>query len=300
MIEKKLNVKTCLFPIIFGAVAAIGCWAFVTPNDFASAGIEGVSILLERIIGWKVNYWQLVLNVPLCVFAFFCISKKFAVLTGLYTISYMIAYALCDNYANGALQYVSGGRNTIYPVVLEGVLTGVVYGVLFRDGASTGGVDIVSKYINKRNPRFNFFYINFAINASIAIVSCFVFPEFADGQKTYSYAPACMCVLCDFISNVIGDKILRGGEAACKFFVISENIAEIEKDIAENLVHTSTRFVGYGSYSNKEKNCLMCVVTKNEIVDFENILKKYPDCFSYVENVNKVIGYFDRIKPNRR
>ena len=72
MIEKKLNVKTCLFPIIFGAVAAIGCWAFVTPNDFASAGIEGVSILLERIIGWKVNYWQLVLNVPLCVFAFFC------------------------------------------------------------------------------------------------------------------------------------------------------------------------------------------------------------------------------------
>lgn len=47
MIEKKLNVKTCLFPIIFGAVAAIGCWAFVTPNDFASAGIEGVHNRLE-------------------------------------------------------------------------------------------------------------------------------------------------------------------------------------------------------------------------------------------------------------
>ena len=93
MIEKKLNVKSCLFPIIFGAVAAIGCWVFVTPNDFASAGIEGVSILLERVIGWKVNYWQLVLNVPLCVFAFFCISKKFAILTCIYTFSYMVVYA---------------------------------------------------------------------------------------------------------------------------------------------------------------------------------------------------------------
>lgn len=300
MIEKKLNVKSCLFPIIFGTIAAVGCWAFVTPNDFASAGIEGVSILLERVIGWKVNYWQLLLNVPLCAFAFFCISKKFAVLTCIYTFSYMVAYALCDNYASSALQYVSGGRNTIYPVILEGVLTGVVYGVLFREGASTGGVDIVSKYINKRNPCFNFFYINFAINASIAVVSCFVFPELTDGQKTYSYAPACMCILCDFISNIIGDKILKGGEAACKFFVISESVGEIEKDIAENLVHTSTRFVGYGSYSNREKSCLMCVVNKNERVDFENILKKYPDCFSYVENVNKVIGYFDRIKLHRR
>ena len=38
---------------------------------------------------------------------------------------------------------------------------------------------------------------------------------------------------------------------------------------------------------------------KNEEVlkkSIENILKNYPDCFSYVENVNKVIGYFDRVK----
>ncbi len=296
MVENKLKVKSVLLPIIFGAVAAIGCWAFVTPNDFASAGVEGISVLLERVVGWKVNYWQLVFNVPLCVFAFFFISRRFALLTCVYSLSYMVVYAVCDKFANSALRYVSGGRNTIYPVILEGVLTGVVYGVLFRNGGSTGGVDIASKYINKKNPRFNFFYVNFAINATIAIVSCFVFPEYIDGRKSYSYAPACMCVLCDFISNIIGDKMLKGGESACKFIVISEKVREIERDIAENLVHTSTRFIGYGSYSNQEKQCLMCVVTKNEIVDFENILKNYPDCFSYVENVNKVIGYFDRVK----
>ena len=300
MSKNKLGIKDLIFPVIFGAIAAAGCWAFVTPNDFASAGIEGVSILLERIIGWKVNYWQLVLNVPLCIFALCCIGKKFAFTTCLYTFSYMVFYALCDKFVSNSLRYVSGGNNTIYPVVIEGVITGFVYGFLFREGASTGGVDIISKYINKRNPRFNFFYVNFAINAVIAIVSCFVFPKIINGEKVYGYSPACMCVLCDFISNVIGDKILKGGESACKFFVISDSVSEIEKDIADNLVHTSTRFIGYGSYSNKEKPCLMCVVTKNEIVDFENILKKYPDCFSYVENVNKVIGYFDKSKINGR
>ena len=38
----------------------------------------------------------------------------------------------------------------------------------------------------------------------------------------------------------------------------------------------------------------MCIVTREEIVEFEKILKNHPDCFAYEMTVNKVIGYFDK------
>lgn len=152
----------------------------------------------------------------------------------------------------------------------------------------------MSRYINKRNPRFNFFYVTFTINAIIAIASYFVFVTEVDGQLIYSYRPVCMCVLCDFISNFIGDMIIKGRESAYRFFVVSDNVSAIEREIALNLVHTSIRFECYGSYTNEKKGGLMCIVTREEIIEFERILKNHPDCFAYEMTVNKVIGYFDK------
>ena len=103
-----------------------------------------------------------------------------------------------------------------------------------------------------------------------------------------------MCVLCDFISNFIGDLIIKGRESAYRFFVVSDNVSAIEREIALNLVHTSTRFECYGSYTNEKKGGLMCIVTREEIIEFERILKNHPDCFAYEMTVNKVIGYFDK------
>lgn len=295
---KNPAVKSIAVSIIFGLINALNCWLFIIPNDYVSSGVEGISIMIQRVtrdnLKLNLSYIQLAINIPLCIFAFFRVSKTFAVNTAIYSLSYSVFYKVFETLGMEQFRYFAGNVDTIYPVAIAGIISGFAYGILFRDNSSSGGVDIISKYVNKKNPKFNFFYVTFTINAAIAILSYFVFAENVDGVLTYSYRPVCMCVLCDFISNFIGDKIIRGGEAAYKFFVVADNVRPIEKDIAENLVHTSTRFDCFGSYTNTGKQSLMCLVTKNEIVEFENILKRHPDCFAFVEPVNKVIGYFDK------
>ena len=272
-VNKITVIRGLLVSALFAVVNAVVCRLFIVPNSFASAGVEGISVLVQKASGGKfeLQYVQLCFNIPLSIFAFFCVGKLFAVNTIVYSLVYSLAYWLCevcnlDKFAYNAIY------DTIYPVVLTGVITGFAYGILFREESSSGGVDIVSRFVHKKNPRFNFFYVTFFINAVIAIVSGFIFAAEAGSF----------------------DYIIKGGESAYKFFVIADDVSPIEKDIAQNLVHTSTRFGCYGSYSNAAKQSLMCLVTKGEIVEFEKILKRHPDCFAYVESVNKVIGYFDK------
>lgn len=288
------NCKSLLLSCFFGALMAVNCCLFIVPNNFASSGVEGISIMIQRLSGFNLSYIQLFINAPLCVFAFFCVNKKFAVDTAVYSVSYLIFYMICEKTGLEKYRYYSEGIDTIYPIIIAGVLTGISYGVLYSINSSTGGIDIVSRYINLKKPRFNFFYVTFLINATIAIVSGFVFCEVKDGTAIYSYRPVCMCVLCDFISNVIGDKIISRSEIACKYFIIADDIEAIEKEIAEKLVHTSTRYYGVGSYTKTEKPSLMCIVTKSETPVIEDILKDHPECFAYTEPVSKVFGYFDK------
>lgn len=291
----KQYIKPVLVSVLFGMLNALSCRLFIVPNGFASSGVEGISVMINRITGFNLAYIQLIFNVPLCIFAFFCVDKKFSVFTVIYSLIYSLSYLVFDNMDFlTRFEYKALGEDTIYPVLVAGVVSGAAYGFLFKENSSSGGVDIMSRYINKRNPRFNFFYVTFTINAIIAIASYFVFVTEVDGQLVYSYRPVCMCVLCDFISNFIGDMIIKGRESAYRFFVVSDNVSAIEREIALNLVHTSTRFECYGSYTNEKKGGLMCIVTREEIIEFERILKNHPDCFAYEMTVNKVIGYFDK------
>ena len=243
----KQYIKPVLVSVLFGMLNALSCRLFIVPNGFASSGVEGISVMINRLTGFNLAYIQLIFNVPLCIFAFFCVDKKFSVFTVIYSLIYSLSYLVFDNMDFlTRFEYKALGEDTIYPVLIAGVVSGAAYGFLFKENSSSGGVDIMSRYINKRNPRFNFFYVTFTINAIIAIASYFVFVTEVDGQLVYSYRPVCMCVLCDFISNFIGDMIIKGRESAYRFFVVSDNVSAIEREIALNLVHTSTRFECYG------------------------------------------------------
>ena len=70
---------------------------------------------------------------------------------------------------------MTGGHDTIYPVILSGVIGGAVYGTCFRNNACTGGTDVISRYINKIRPNTNFFAVTFILNCIVAVSSIFVY-----------------------------------------------------------------------------------------------------------------------------
>ncbi len=269
---------------------------FIVPNKFAPAGLNGIATMIQYKCGFSIGYFSLIINIPLCVYAFFCVNREFAVKSLTFCLAYSGAYLLLQQFDLSAIQYDAEGVDTIFPCLIAGLIGGCVYGLCVRFNASTGGTDIVSKGISVKKPLLNFFWINFAMNAVVAVASLFVFGSSGTDGFQIDYKPACLCVLYCFLSSFLGNRILQGYKVAYKFTITTKHSEEIEEDILKYLHHSATRIQGKGIYSEDDKDVLMCVVNKHQIVDFKNILKKYSDTFTFIETVNETVGNFKKIK----
>ena len=123
-------------------------------------------------------------------------------------------------------------------------------------------------------------------------IRCFVYAE----SGALNYKPACLCMLYCFVSSFIGNTMLKGYKSAYNFTIITPHPEELEKEIIEKLHHSATRIQGQGIYSNGEKTVLICLVNKHQLVDFEGIIKKYPETFAFAEQVTQTFGNFKKIK----
>ncbi len=287
--------------IVLALVFAFNYMLFVVKNQFAPAGFNGIATMIEYKTGFSVGYFSLIINVPLCLFAFFFIDRGFAVKTFIFSVVYSVALLVLQTEAVTSaiarFQYDAQGVDTIFPALIAGAVGGYVYGVAFRRNASTGGADVVAKFVSKKNPMLNFFWINFAINAVIAVASYFVYGEpDGSGGMLYEYKPVCLCMLYCFLSSMVGNSIIKGSKSAYKFLIITPHAAEIEREILVNLKHSATKISAVGAYSNTQRDVLLCVVNKRQLIEFRDILAKYDHTFTVVETVNEIYGNFVNVK----
>jgi uncharacterized membrane-anchored protein YitT (DUF2179 family) len=270
---------------------------FIVKNDFAPAGLNGIATMIQYKTGFSIGYMSLIINIPLCIIAYFLVDKTFAKRSLFFCLTYSFVYLLLQKVNLSALQYDAQGHDTIFPVILSGVLSGVVYGVCFMNNASTGGTDIVSKYVSKMKPQLNFFYVTFTLNAIVAVTSFFVYARVDETNSLiFDYKPVCLCILYCFISTFVGNYMISGTKKAYKFTIITTHTDEITADIFNVLKHGTTKVEAIGSYNNETKSLLICVINPHQLVDFKKILKKYDNTFSYCETVNETYGNFKRIK----
>ena len=292
---QKASVYLALF--LIAILLAFNYHLFIVKNNFAPAGLNGIATMIQYKTGFSIGYMSLLINVPLCALAYFLVDKKFAVRSLFFCLVYSFAYLGLQKLGLSSFQYDAQGHDTIFPVILSGVLSGFVYSVCFHSEASTGGTDILSKYISKNKPEWNFFYVTFVLNAIVAISSFFVYAEpTANGSALYDYKPACLCIIYCFISTFLGNHFISGTKKACKFVVITDHPDEITQDIFQKLKHSTTRINATGSYEKSSKTVLICLINRHQIVAFKNILKKYDATFSYSETVNETYGNFKHVK----
>lgn len=294
---KRKEILRFIKIIAVAMLLAMNYHFFVVENGFAPAGLNGIATMVQYKTGFSIGYMSLLINTPLCILAYFLVDKKFAIGSFCFCITYSLFFLLLQTLGLEKLQYVTGGHDTIYPVILSGVISGAVYGLCFRMNASTGGTDIVSKYINAKNPELNFFWITFALNAVVAGISFFVYAESdAAGQLIFDYKPVCLCVLYCFISSYVGSHIIRGTKQACEFTIITSHADELKKEIYRVLKHGCTKIDAVGGFSSGKKSVLLCVVNNHQIIDFQNILKKFDDTFAFSKTINETYGNFKKIK----
>lgn len=280
---------------VMAVIMAFNYKLFIVPNDFAPAGLGGVGTMLQYKLGFSLGWFSLIINVPLCMAAFFFLNRDFSVKSLVFVVVYSIVYIFLQQIDTSNIEYDAGGVDTIFPCLIAGIINGCLFGICVRRNGSTGGTDVVAKFVNAKQPRLNFFWVTFIINAAVAVVSFFVYAKAGeDGALVYDYKPVVLCMLYCFTTSFVGNILLKGTKTAYKFVIITSHADEIAHDIFTKLTRSATKLHGEGAYTKAEKEVLLCVVGKHQIMDLQNIIKHYPDTFAFVETVNETIGNFRR------
>ena len=135
--------------------------------------------------------------------------------------------------------------------------------ILFQRNASSGGLDIVGKVINK------FFRVELGKADQKAVI---------------------LSILGTYLSGIILDHFIFGFNLKRRVCIISEKEEEIKKFILENLHSGATIYYAYGAYQNQERKEIVTIVNKNEYSQLMNFLAKTDkDAFVTVYAVNEVL-----------
>lgn len=289
--KKRLKTPIGYAVIVFAAIIlAFNYYIFIVKNNFAPAGLNGIAVMIQYKTGFSISYMSLLINIPLCIAAFFMVSKRYAIRTLVFVVVYSVVYLYLQQSGLSFFQYDTGGHDTIFPCIISGVITGFVSGVCLKFHSSTGGTEIVSKYINKVKPNANFFLVYTILNVLVAIASLFVYSDDAA-----NYKPVALCLTYCVVSGFVGNYIIKGTKTAYKFTVITTHPNEICQQIMHNIKHGVTKISASGVFSEDEKTLLICVVNKHQLMDFKNIIDSFDNTFSFCETVNETFGNFKRI-----
>ncbi|MBO5231174.1 MAG: YitT family protein [Clostridia bacterium] len=289
--KKRLKTPIGYAVIVFAAIIlAFNYYIFIVKNNFAPAGLNGIAVMIQYKTGFSISYMSLLINIPLCIAAFFMVSKRYAIRTLVFVVVYSVVYFYLQEKDYTFFQYNAGGHDTIFPCIISGVITGFVSGVCLKFHSSTGGTEIVSKYINKVKPNANFFLVYTLLNVIVAIASLFVY-----SNDAANYKPVALCLTYCIVSGFVGNYIIKGTKTAYKFTVITTHPNEICQQIMHNIKHGVTKISASGVFSEDEKTLLICVVNKHQLMDFKNIIDSFDNTFSFCETVNETFGNFKRI-----
>lgn len=125
---------------------ALAIVAFVSPFGIITGGVGGIALLLEKTVGIPLSLTTLILNLFLFVLGFWVLGKSFAISTALSTFIYPVFLWL--------LERIPGLSAICSDIMLaslfSGLLMGLGVGLVMREGASTGGMDIPPLILNKR------------------------------------------------------------------------------------------------------------------------------------------------------
>ena len=88
---------------------------------------------------------------------------------------------------------------------------------------------------------------------------------------------------------------LTGNKKALKFEVVTDRADELAEVLLRQMRHGVTVIPAEGMFSKQEKKLLVCIVNRHQIVQFQNILCRFPGSFAYVSEVTETMGNFKHI-----
>ena len=281
----KKEILSVLLTIFASIVSTLALYIFVYPSGFVPLGLEAIVTMIHVKTGFSAGLLTLIFNLPLIVYAWFKLNKRYVIYTLLFTV---LSSVLLEVYGLiNLIKYLDNEKSVAS--IFAGVMLGVRTGIMLKMGSSTGGVDIIAQIVQKKMPYVNLERIITVICCIIIGVSYFVYNDFS-------------CILLALISMVVCEfttsLILRDSREAIEVKIITKNAEEISVELITELNHSATVIDAEGMYKKENNKVVLAVINRRELPTVMNIVKKHDETFVYYTDVKGVYGKFRRHKTD--
>ena len=276
------------------AVSALAVNYFLVPSKLIIGSISGLSIVISgvfELIGMpvKVSTVIVIINAILLILAYLLIDKEFGLKT-VYTA--MILGPLMDLWEKilPASELITDGTSVMGDIWLDlccfVLLLSASQAILFHINASTGGLDILAKIVNK--------YLHFDIGASIsvagAIICCTAF-------AINPFRMVVVGLIGTWINGIVVDYFTASINKRKRVCIISSSHEILRKYIIEELDRGCSLYKVTGGYSGKENVEIQALLTQDEFSSLMDFMKKN-DIHGFITagNVSEIYGLWNKHK----
>ncbi|MBK5897383.1 YitT family protein [Catonella massiliensis] len=257
-------------------IVAVAVFFFMMPNNLAIASIAGLAVVLQKFIPLSVATISLIFNVGLLIIGFIFVGREFGGKTVYTSVILPIFVGIFEKLFP---KYNGLTGDPFLDMICYIFIVSIGLSLLFNHNASSGGLDIIVKILNK------YLHIDKGKAMSIAGMLVSLSAIFAYDTKT-----VVLSVLGTYLNGIILDYFLFGTNIKKKVCILSRKNEEIKKYILKNMHSGATLYKVIGAYNNEEHEEVVAIVNKREYgVLMQFIRRTDPDAFVTVSTINEVM-----------
>ena len=279
-------------------IAAAAVYYFLVPSKIVVGSISGLSIVISALfeqagLTVKVSTVVLIINAILLVMAYFLIGKEFGLKT-CYTALILgpmmdLWEKICPNTALLAPGSTSVMGDLWFDLICFVLILSMSQAIMFRINASTGGLDILAKIVNK--------YLHFDIGLSVTIagvvICCTAF-------FVNPFRLVIVGLIGTWINGIIVDYFMASLSRRKRVCIISDDHEVIRDYIVNKIVRGCSLYEVTGGYKGDKRMEIQSLLTKDEFADLMNFIReKDIRAFITAGNVSEVYGLWSEHKKHR-
>ncbi|MFV0498265.1 MAG: YitT family protein [Candidatus Fimivivens sp.] len=271
-----LGIKGLALDVVASIFLTIGVKMFAVPNQIAPSGFTGITVLVNYLTGLPIGSMSLLMNIPFLIICWRYISKDFV----LYTMRVLIIFSLMMDWVFISSPVYTG--DPLLAALFGGLFSGIGGGIVFSQGSSAGGTDLIVKLIRKKYPYVSTGQLVVGLNGVIMVTAAVVYGNIEAGLYG---------LIMTFTSGKVVDTILNGADSAMSVMIITNQPKPIAKSIIDQLHRSATILSGVGAYNAGDTYVLMCVVRKTEFFKLKRLIRDAdPLAFVIVNQANQILG----------
>ena len=277
--KKKLNyadiVKETVILTVAVAIIAAAVYFFLVPSHTSVSSISGLGIVLSNFVPLQLSAITMILNVVLLIIGFFTCGREFGVKTvytsvmlplflGLFEIIFPNFGSMTDSQELDVLCYV--------------LVVSVGLSILFNRNASSGGLDIVAKIMNK--------YLHMELGKAMSLSGMCVALSAA---LVYDKKTVVLSILGTYFNGIVLDHFIFDHNIKRRVCIITKKEEELRQFIIHDLHSGATIYQAIGAYNMEKRREIITIVDKGEYQKLMKFINQEdPKAFITVYNVSNM------------